>query len=305
MIIALLSAKEPSESILRGTIAKKLDAVNNVQMALGKNGETIVYPLDYPSSIVSVLRVLSIADACIMVVNEEISSLDAELALAIEYSGLVNGAVVYSEASDIGSFSKFFSNYSIGRFNKVKVGEQLKLHADAPMVADSLKYISIDKHFIVKGIGNVILGFTLRGKINKGEKLFLIPSLKEVTVKNIQVMDVDVASAESGLHVGLALNNVNEEDLDFNYGISSSRELNDLYSCKLIVSDFFKADPVVSKGLCCSIFGKSLSLSLHSEGENKKIKLNKPVIKATGKHVLADASLSVGKNRIVGNFEFS
>ncbi len=303
MIVALLSSKELSENVIHGVISKKLDIINNLQMAAGKHEETIVYAVDYPSSIVSLLRAISIADTCIIIVNQEVSSLDAELVLAVEYSGISEGIIVYDEYSDTASFSKFFSAYKAGKFRMISAGEEYRFESASEGKNPGLKYISIDKHFIVKGIGNVILGFTLNGSVNKGDRMVLLPSLKEVAIKSIQVMDKDVSSAESGLHVGLALNNVNENDLDLNYSVSSSKEISNTYKCKLVKSALFKGDPFASKGLCCSILGKNLTVALATGENSQSILFNKPIIRANGKHVLADASLSVGKNRIVGSFE--
>ncbi len=305
MIIALLSAKEIPESIKRGIISKNLDAINNIQMASGKDGETILYPLDYPSSILSVLKILSIADACIMVSNSEITALDAELAIAIDNADIEEGAVIYDDFSDINFFSRFFVKNKVGKFNKFKAGETPKFTASKNVLGETPNYISIDKHFIVKGIGSVILGFTLTGAVKKGEKFFLVPSGKEVTVKSIQVMDVDSATAEKGTHVGLALNNINENDLEINYGLSSSKSFSETYLCKINKSEFFKGDPTVSKGLCCSILGKNLTISISDKKGSGTFAFNKPVLKIAGRHILADASLAIGKNRIVGNFEFA
>ena len=47
MIIGLFSAKEIGEKKLEQIISKKLDSVNNMQIALARSGDIIVYPLDY------------------------------------------------------------------------------------------------------------------------------------------------------------------------------------------------------------------------------------------------------------------
>ena len=170
------------------------------------------------------------------------------------------------------------------------------------MIERDFKYVSIDKHFIVKGIGSVIIGFVLGQQIKKGEKLLLLPSLKQCSVKSIQIMDVDNDSAEADSHVGLALNNVSEQDLSNNYALSSINKVNDTIEIELTLSPFYKEDPF-SKQLSCSFFGEPLSLNLLKDGSTVKAHFNRKIAEIKGTYLLADPSLSIGRNRVVGRIK--
>lgn len=296
MIIAMFSSKELSEEKLRHIISKKLDSVNNMQIALAKTGDIIVYPLDYPGSISTFLRVLSISDAAVFVLNQEVSALDAEIALALEYSHITAGFVFADDYSDVQSFDTLFSKYKIGKFSKI--GEMDKITLVPSNITESK--VSIDKHFIVKGIGQVVLGFVLGGKIKKSDKMYLVPSGKQVTVKSIQVMDQDRESCETGEHVGLALNNVDEKDFDLNYEISSSNAVKSEFDCAFTKTDFYKLDPFGSSVMTCAVDGRNFGLSLKKDGESVKVSFSKPILPKQESIVVADTSLAVGKNRIVG-----
>ncbi len=299
MLIALLSAKPITDETLKFLISKKLDLINGMQMAVGKTQQDVItFPIDYPASVMSLSRSMSISDAIIFIVNEEISSLDAELALAIEYSHISTGKIIFTESSDISSFHKFFNTYKLGGFETVKLGENIIF--DSKESTMPFSYVSIDKHFIVKGIGNVILGFNLGASIKKGDKMFLLPSLKETTIKSIQIMDVDSTMAKYGTHVGLALNNVNEVDLENNYAISSVKELSDSFNCEISTSSFYKSDPFTSKGVSTAILGKNFLVSLSAPDNKVRAKFNKPIIKYRDKNFLFDSSLPAGKNRVIG-----
>ncbi len=304
MITALLSSKEVSSEVLNSVISKKLDSVNNLQIALDKEGGIVVYPLDYPSSINAMIRAISMADRVLMVINEEITAVDAEIALAIENSRIDIGTTLRTEYSDEGSFSKFFEKYKVGKFKVLRPGEQ-QSDDSGKAKNPSFSYISIDKHFIVKGIGSVIIGFNLGCSIKKGDRLRLLPSMKEVSIKSIQIMDIDSPSAENGQHVGLALNNINEGDLSSNYAVSSLGELAENRSCKVIISSLYKGDLTQEKDLGCAMLGRNFSISITGSGTSTTITFNRPVAKIGGRHLIMDASLSVGKNRVVGSFEFS
>ena len=302
MLISLLSAKPITDETLRILLSKKLDLINGMQMAAGKSQQDIItFPIDYPMSVMSLSRSISISDAVLFIVNDEISSLDAELALAVEHSRISIGKIIFTEASDMGSFQKFFGMHKLGGFEVVKLGDSLTFNNKEP--ATLFSYVSIDKHFIVKGIGNVIIGFNLGVPIKKGDKLFLLPSSKEITVKSIQIMDVDSTTAGYGTHVGLALNNTDETDLENNYALSSVKELSDSFDCEISVSSFYKSDPFASKGLSAAVLGKNFLVALSNSGNKARVKFNKPTIKFAEKHVLFDSSLPAGKNRVVGSMQ--
>lgn len=74
--------------------------------------------------------------------------------------------------------------------------------------------IYIDRAFNVKGVGLVVLGFVLSGKVSIHDKLRLLPSEsgKRAEVKGIQVSDEDQESAGRGIRVGLSLKNVELKD---------------------------------------------------------------------------------------------
>jgi selenocysteine-specific translation elongation factor len=93
--------------------------------------------------------------------------------------------------------------------------------------------IYIDRAFTVKGVGVVVLGFVLNGKISVHDKLRILPdeSNKFAEVKGIQISDEDFDSTERGIRVGLSLKGVELKDLskvswmdDGSFKLSSSLE---------------------------------------------------------------------------------
>ncbi|MCL4397173.1 hypothetical protein M1494_02390 [Candidatus Parvarchaeota archaeon] len=300
MIIALLSAKPIEEEKMKGIISKKLDLINNVQIALDKNGNLVLYSVDFPKSLLSILYILSVSDYVYFFAGSEINALDAELALCIENSDIEEGLILKDDYSDITSFDRFFEKYKVGKFKKSDLSS---MSIEKTKQKDrAFKYVSIDKHFIVKGIGSVIIGFVLGQEIKKGEKILLLPSLKQCSIKSIQIMDVDNDSANTGSHVGLALNNVSEQDLSNNYALSSISKVSDTIEVELTLSPFYKEDPF-SKQLSCSFFGEPLSLNLIREGSSVKAHFNKKVPEIKSNYLLADPSLSIGRNRVVGRIK--
>lgn len=105
--------------------------------------------------------------------------------------------------------------------------------------------IPIDHHFNVKGIGTVILGFVKQGIVKKHDNLRAYPSKKTAQVRSIQVHDVDVPEAKTGDHVGLALKNIENEDLDRGFVLAPEDSLSIADTgaslpLKVSVTPFFK-----------------------------------------------------------------
>ena len=170
---------------------------------------------------------------------------------------------------------------------------------DIELKSDFLNFPTL---YFSKNLSKEVIGFVLGQEIKKGEKILLLPSLKQCSIKSIQIMDVDNDSANTGSHVGLALNNVSEQDLSNNYALSSISKVSDTIEVELTLSPFYKEDPF-SKQLSCSFFGEPLSLNLIREGSSVKAHFNKKVPEIKSNYLLADPSLSIGRNRVVGRIK--
>jgi selenocysteine-specific translation elongation factor len=66
----------------------------------------------------------------------------------------------------------------------------------------------------VKGVGVVVLGFVAQGTIKKHDVLKVLPTAKTTQIRSIQKHDDDADNAVTGDRVGLALKNIESEDLD-------------------------------------------------------------------------------------------
>jgi selenocysteine-specific translation elongation factor len=66
----------------------------------------------------------------------------------------------------------------------------------------------------VKGVGVVVLGFVAQGMIKKHDMLRILPTEKTAQIRSIQKHDDDAENAIKGDRVGLALKNIESEDLD-------------------------------------------------------------------------------------------
>ena len=106
---------------------------------------------------------------------------------------------------------------------KGTVVEQYKLveFTDLKKEADLLQSVSkegntkivIDHCFDVKGVGTVILGKVVQGKVKTYDNLKLLPKGSEVLIKSIQMHDNPVDEAISPARVGLSVKGITPDDV--------------------------------------------------------------------------------------------
>ena len=85
--------------------------------------------------------------------------------------------------------------------------------------------VPVDAHFNVKGVGVVVLGFVAQGSIKKHDTLKLLPTEKTAQIRSIQKHDDDADFAISGDRVGLALKNIESEDLDRGFVLTNDPDI--------------------------------------------------------------------------------
>jgi len=178
------------------------------------NGANITYlnPFKFPERIQPLLNAASVSKKAIISV-ENLDKNVGELLLAIDYSeikhlGVISNEEVYENLKkitkgidvsvtllqeDLGSIENFISTDVTERNGNAMV--------------------TVDQSFQVKGVGTVILGFVIQGEIKKHMNLKAYPSGKNVEIRSIQIMDVDYESAKPFSRVGLAVKNVEPEDV--------------------------------------------------------------------------------------------
>jgi selenocysteine-specific elongation factor len=73
--------------------------------------------------------------------------------------------------------------------------------------------IPISHSFHISGMGTVVTGTILRGKVKIGDKVEIVPNRKDCKVRSIQIFGRDVEEASAGDRVGLALTKIRSRDL--------------------------------------------------------------------------------------------
>lgn len=173
---------------------------------------TYLYPYKFPERIQPLLNAASVSKKAILMIDNIDRSV-GELLLAIDYEGIDRVGVI--GPSDI-----FDTIKKLTRGMNIEI---LKLEEDLssienflltePTMKEGQAMIAVDQSFQVKGVGTVILGFVISGEVRKHMNLKSYPSGKNVEIRSIQIMDVDNESAKPFSRVGLAVKNVEPDDV--------------------------------------------------------------------------------------------
>lgn len=266
-LIAVFGTDAGAKSGLLEPITKKSEAegalVVHRRVEAGKN-YSFLDDGQFPEKIQGYSRIASIADYALYVLPRfaKITPPDGELAVVIDAFGLDGSILAVDEEppSAIGSYfkgtrlegfaaSSRSSKSSVFDFSPVMAG---------PNVPPRGALIYIDRAFSVKGVGVVVLGFVLGGRVSVHDELRLIPSPdeKRAEVRGIQVSDVDQDTVGRGLRVGLSLKGVELKDLEkVSWMDDGSFQLSESVSFSFRQSRFYKQ----------SVDGRDMHLQLPGE----------------------------------------
>ena len=219
------SSQQLNEAFLT-SVAKKSEAEGVAVYTRSEGGIRYCFLADasFPEKIQGVARIASVCDHAYFVFPKDgkLVAADGELAVLIDSFSLPGSVVVADESTSIAEerVRSVLKGTNVGLFpvegrdSRSSVIDLAKI-VEGPNAPVGGTLIHIDRAFSVKGVGVVVLGFVLSGKVSVHDSLRLIPDAeKTAEVKGIQVSDEDQETAERGIRVGLSLRGVELKDLD-------------------------------------------------------------------------------------------
>ncbi|AGB01278.1 EF-Tu/IF-2/RF-3 family GTPase [Methanoregula formicica] len=185
---------------------------------------TFIEPTRYPEKLSSLFYAVSLSDRIILVVDE-INAAFGECVLMLQSAGKSTGWLIlknYISPDQIAPLIKgtVLEHYELLEEDMVGIREKM-LEISVKQTAHQKSHegagkgiVPVDAHFNVKGVGVVVLGSVAQGSIKKHDMLRVLPTDKTAQIRSIQKHDDDAESAVTGDRVGLALKNIESEDLD-------------------------------------------------------------------------------------------
>jgi selenocysteine-specific translation elongation factor len=196
---------------------------------------TFIEPTRYPEKLSSLFYAVSISDRVVLVV-EEINASFGECVLMLQCAGKSSGYLIlknYITPDQIAPLIKgtILEHYEVIEEDIVGLREKM-LEISVKQTAHQKTHdaagkgsVPVDAHFNVNGVGVVVLGFVAQGTIKKHDMLKVLPTEKSAQVRSIKKHDDDADYAIKGDRVGLALKNIESEDLDRGFVLTNDPAL--------------------------------------------------------------------------------
>jgi selenocysteine-specific translation elongation factor len=190
----------------------------------GEDTVTLIEPERYPERLAPLFYAVSLSKEAIVVVDN-IDATFGECLVMLQCANVKNGYFVlrnYIPKEKIQPLVKGTSleNFEFMADDPTVLREKLLAEAAKQKPAELISSqtangtVPVDHAFNVKGVGVVILGVVTSGIIQKHSSLNVLPGTKTAQVRSIQKHDDEFDIAGEGDRVGLALKNIEVEDLD-------------------------------------------------------------------------------------------
>lgn len=180
---------------------------------------SLIEPTRYPERVAPLFYATSIARKAIMVVDE-LNSTFGECVMMLQCSGITTGYIILRNYLTQEKVLPLIKGTALERFEFVEDnpialrGKLLREASEQDSTKTNSGTVPIDHSFNVKGTGTVILGVIINGTIEKHVEVDVLPGNKTAQIRSIQKHDDEFDRAFEGDRVGLALKNVEVEDLD-------------------------------------------------------------------------------------------
>ena len=276
LLLGLFGTDSALKSSFLGSVAKKSEAEGVIVYHRVEGGihYSFLDDAQFPEKLQGYSRIASISDFAYYMLPKfgKITPPDGELAVLLDSFRLAGSIVSIDEEVPSSIVSLFkgthLENYKADVRSSQSSVIDLASIKQGTNFPDSGTLVYIDRAFSVKGVGVVVLGFILSGKVSVHDELRLIPSLdnKKAEVRGIQVSDVDQESVERGIRVGLSLKGVELKDLSkVAWMDDGAFQLRDTVSFEYNQSKFYK-QPVDGRDMHLQLPGEILTCKLKSDG---------------------------------------
>lgn len=205
--------------------------INFYNLKRGEDTVTLIEPTRYPERLAPLFYTVALADRAILVVDA-ITPTFGEIVVMLDAIGLAKGDIILKNYLDRSAVAPLLRGTVVEQYRFIEgdlksLREELLAAAaitrEGARTTDGI--VAIDHNFNVKGIGTVVLGDVVRGRIQKHDMLNVLPSGKTAQLRSIQKHDDDFDEAVAGDRVGLALKNITAEELGRGDVLSTDPEL--------------------------------------------------------------------------------
>jgi len=190
----------------------------------GEDTVTLIEPERYPERLAPLFYAVSLSKQAIVVVDQ-IDATFGECIVMLQCAGVKNGYFILRnyipkekiqpliKGTNMETFEFLTDDITVLR-EKLLAEAAKQKPAEMSVGQQATGTVPVDHAFNVKGVGVVVLGVVTSGIIQKHSTLKVLPGSKTAQVRSIQKHDDEFDVAGEGDRVGLALKNIEVEDLD-------------------------------------------------------------------------------------------
>jgi selenocysteine-specific translation elongation factor len=216
LMVAVLGAAGYSSAIAKKGTSTDITLYN---LKKGEDIVTLVEPNRYPERLAPLFFAVSEAKKAVVVVDELNATL-GEILVMLQCCGVSSGYFILRNYIPKERIEPIIRGSILEKFEFLSEDVNVlreRLLADAAQqkpTDGSTGTVSVDHSFNVKGVGVVVLGVVVNGTLAKHAVMNALPGVKKAQVRSIQKHDEEFDSAVEGERVGLALKNIEVEDVD-------------------------------------------------------------------------------------------
>jgi len=226
------------------TLGKKGTSTDITLYNLKKGDDTVTFiePTRYPERLAPLFYATSMAKKTVVVVDE-LNATFGECLVMLNCSNVEGGYFVLRNYLSREKVEPLIKGTTLEKFEFVEDNPALlkeKLLNDAARTTpaapkecgQSTGTVPIDHSFNVKGVGAVVLGMVANGEISKHDMVKVLPGTKTAQIRSVQKHDDEFNCAHEGDRVGLAMKNIEVEDLERGTVLTTDASIKSVKSVK-------------------------------------------------------------------------
>ena len=245
--------------------------------------KTWVVPTGFPDKIQPLLQAINLAEYVIFHV-EKLDKFTGEQIIALDCLKKENGILSHTFDVDESRLNAMIRGTVLEGYVKVDY-DKIKEEIDKfkPVASDKPAEMVVDHCFDVKGVGTVILGKVINGKVKQYDNLKLYPAGIDVMIKSIQMHDDPVNESVTPARVGLALKGAKPDEVSRGDVISQEGAVDVVEKIELdfTKNPFYKNEIAVRQGCLVSV-GLQIKAAKFSSVSPLVLEFEKPIVCTKG-----------------------
>ena len=241
--------------------------------------QTWIVPSGFPDKIQPLFQAINLAEYVIFYFGS-LDKFSGEQIVALDLLKKREGIISHTYEVDENRLSSMIKGTVLERYKRVNSSDiKQQINKLEPISKEGKTKIVIDHSFDVKGVGTVVLGKVVQGKVKQYDNLKLLPSKKDVMIKSIQMHDDPVDEAISPARVGLSLKGVSVDDIsrgDYLCEDDSEKILSEI-EIDFTQNPFYQGE-LLENQMCLVSLGLQIKPGKFSSIKPFKIKLEKPLV---------------------------